>query len=127
MLKSVTNSKHKCILLLLYSAGLRLGELLKLQVGDLDFNRMQIHVKGAKGKKERFTILSAKALPYLKEYMAKYMPVKYFFEGADGGAYSETSAGQILREAVLRAGIDKPVILHTLRHSFATHLLEKRH
>jgi site-specific recombinase XerD len=86
---------------------------------------MQIHVKGAKGKKDRFTILSTKTLPYLKEYIAKYMPVKYFFEGSDGGPYSETSSGQILRDAVLRAGIDKAVTLHTLRHSFATHLLER--
>jgi site-specific recombinase XerD len=125
LLKSVTNIKHKCILLLLYSAGLRLGELLKLQVGDIDMHRMQIHVKGAKGKKDRITLLSAKALPYLNEYIAKYMPLTYFFEGAKGGPYSETSTGQILRDALLRVGIDKPVTLHTLRHSFATHLLER--
>ncbi|QHT66181.1 tyrosine-type recombinase/integrase [Rhodocytophaga rosea] len=125
LLKSVGNIKHKCILMLLYSAGLRIGELLELQVGDVDIDRTQIHVKGAKGKKDRMTLLSPKTLPYLQEYLARYMPVKYFFEGANGGAYSESSSGQILRDALLRSGIDKPVTLHTLRHSFATHLLER--
>jgi integrase/recombinase XerD len=86
---------------------------------------MQIHVKGAKGKKDHITLLSAKALPYLNEYIAKYMPISYFFEGADGGPYSETSTGQILRDALQRVEIDKPVTLYTLRHSFATHLLER--
>jgi site-specific recombinase XerD len=131
LLKSVTNIKHTCILLLLYSAGLRLGELLKLQVGDIDWHCMQPMCfairsrERSKRKKDRITLLSAKALPYLNEYIAKYMPLTHFFEGARGGPYSETSTGQILRNALLRVGIDKPVTLHTLRHSFATHLLER--
>jgi integrase/recombinase XerD len=125
LLRTVSNLKHKCILLLLYSVGLRIGELLSLQVGDVDMNRMQIHIKGAKGKKDRITLLSAKILPYLHEYLARYMPVSYLFEGADGGAYPERSAQQILKDALLRTGIDKAVSLHTLRPSFATHLLER--
>jgi site-specific recombinase XerD len=125
ILSSITNLKHKCILLVLYSAGLRIGELLTLQLGDVDADRMQIHLKGAKGKKDRFTLLSAKTWQYLQQYLELYQPKQYLFEGAPAKPYSLSSVQAIYKEACLKAGIEKRVTLHTLRHSFATHLLER--
>lgn len=125
LLKTITNLKHKCLLLVLYSAGLRIGELLALQLGDVDRHRRQIHIKAAKGKKDRITVLSAKASQYLEQYLAIYTPQQFVFEGPQGKAYSLSSVQVIYREACERAGITKKVTLHTLRHSFATHLLER--
>jgi site-specific recombinase XerD len=125
ILRSIVNLKHKCILLVIYSAGLRVGELLTLRLGDVDANRMQIHVKAAKGKKDRITVLSPKTWHYLQDYLALFQPVQYLFEGAPGKPYSLSSVQTIYKEACLKAGIQKRVTLHTLRHSFATHLLER--
>jgi site-specific recombinase XerD len=125
ILSSISNLKHKCILLVLYSAGLRIGELLTLALGDVDADRMQIHVKAAKGKKDRISVLSARTWQYLQEYLTLYQPAQYLFEGAPGKPYSLSSVQAIYKAACLRAGIDKRVTLHTLRHSFATHLLER--
>jgi site-specific recombinase XerD len=125
LIKVFTNLKHKCIFLLLYSAGLRIGELLKMQVGDIDGVRMQVHIKGGKGKKDRISVLSAKTWQYLQEYLNIYTPKEYLFEGASGGAYSLTSVQVLYRDACEKVGITKRVTLHTLRHSFATHLLER--
>jgi site-specific recombinase XerD len=125
LLGKVQNLKHKCMLLVLYSAGLRIGELLKLQSGDIDRDRMRIHIKGAKGKKDRITLLSPVALSFLEQYYAIYQPHQYVFESPEGDMYSERSVQLVFKKACLLAGIDKRVTLHTLRHSFATHLLER--
>ena len=118
------NLKHKTLLALIYSAGLRISEALAMKPNDIDSARMLIHIKNAKGKKDRYTLLSEKILLLLREYYTIYKPKEYLFEGQFGGQYSSRSAQTILKEAVKRAGINKPVSLHTLRHSFATHLLE---
>jgi integrase/recombinase XerD len=125
IIKVTKNIKHKCILMTLYSGGLRIGELLRLKMKDLDYDRMKIHVKDAKGNKDRFTILSEKLVMMLKEYFVDYKPQVYLFEGAGGNPYSESSAQQIFYRACDNAGIKKDVSLHTMRHSFATHMLEK--
>jgi site-specific recombinase XerD len=125
ILNSIGNLKHKCLLLVLYSAGLRIGELLKLEIKDVDFDRKQIHLKGAKGKKDRITLLSVKTEQYLKQYLDLYQPTHYLFEGAPQKAYSLSSVREIYWQACQKAGIEKKVTLHTMRHSFATHLLER--
>ncbi len=125
LIRATANLKHQCILLVLYSAGLRIGELLTLKLGDVDRNRRQIHLKAAKGKKDRITLLSEKTVNYLDQYLALYCPQEYLFEGAKGGPYSLSSVQALYRQACAKAGIDKKVTLHTLRHSFATHLLER--
>lgn len=119
-----SNLKHKVILLLIYSAGLRLGELLNLRIGDIDSGRMKIHVRQAKGKKDRYVVLSEKLLPLLREYYGKYRPRDYLIEGVKGGRYSEKSVQSIMKQALKKAGIRKKATVHTLRHSFATHLLD---
>lgn len=85
---------------------------------------MLIHIKGAKGKKDRFTILSNKVLILLRDYYKEYKPKMYLFKGQKGGKYSSESAGQLFKRALKKAKINKPATLHTLRRSFATHLLE---
>ena len=120
----ITNLKHKAIISLLYGSGLRIGELLQLKKTDIDLDRMAIHVKGAKGKKDRYTILSSNVLEILREYYKKYKPKDYLFEGQKGGKYSRESAGQVFKRVLKKAKINKNATLHTLRHSFATHLLE---
>lgn len=125
ILHRIDNLKHKCLLLVLYSAGLRVGELLKLELGDVDSDRMQIHVRQAKGKKDRITLLSSKTWQYLQACLGIYVPRQYLFEGEPGKAYSLSSVRAIYQEAIRKAGIQKRVTLHTLRHSFATHLLER--
>ena len=125
ILGSLDNLKHKCLLMLIYSAGLRISEALNLKPKDLDSKRMQVRVRNAKGKKDRVSLLSKSILPILRSYYQLYEPKEYLFEGADGGKYSARSAQNVFKKACKRARIQKRATLHTLRHSFATHLLEK--
>lgn len=125
MLKVTTNLKHRCILCLLYSAGLRRSELLKLQPADIDRHRGVIYIHGGKGRKDRITLLSQVTYSLLLRYLEDYSPAKLLFEGPDGGSYSERSVNRIVKRAAQHAGILKRVSPHTLRHSFATHLLER--
>ena len=125
ILTSVDNLKHKAILMLVYSAGLRVGEVVRLKTEDIDSNRKLIHIKGAKGRKDRYTLLSEKALEILNQYLRKYRPEEWLFGGAKEGRYlSARTADKIFTNACDKAGIKKDVSLHVLRHSFATHLLE---
>lgn len=124
LFRSIGNIKHKCILMTVYSAGLRLSEVVALKPEDIDSNRMLIFVKGAKGKKDRYTVLSPALLKWLREYYQESKPNKWLFEGILGGQYSMRSVQDIMRDAVKRAGIRKHATVHTLRHSFATHMLE---
>ena len=106
-------------------SGLRIRDVLNLKLTDIDSQRKQIKIEQGKGKKDRFTVLSEKVLPLLREYYTQYKPAYYLFEGPDGKQYSTTSIHNILSDAVKKAGIKKRVTMHTLRHSFATHLLEQ--
>ncbi|MBS1939891.1 MAG: tyrosine-type recombinase/integrase [Bacteroidetes bacterium] len=125
LLRAVNNLKHRCILMLIYSAGLRLSELINLELRDLITDRQQLLVRGGKGNKDRITLLSSKALDTVQAYLAEYKPVRHLFEGPNGSAYSPRSVQAIFHRAKEKAGIVKPATVHTLRHSFATHLLEK--
>jgi len=125
ILDATHNIKHKTLLALLYSGGLRIGEALSMRVTDVDSKRGLLFVRSAKGKKDRYTLLSVKILDMLRTYYKQYKPKKYLFEGRDHDSYSNTTAREVLAQAVKRAGIFKQgITLHTLRHSFATHLLE---
>jgi len=125
ILSSVTNIKHKAILMLMYSAGLRVSEVVKLKVGDIDDERKLIHVKDAKGRKDRCTILSDVALNTLKKYLIENQPNNWLFSGAKPNRHISTRTAQaIFEHAVNSANIKKDVSVHCLRHSFATHLLE---
>jgi site-specific recombinase XerD len=124
MINRCSNLKHRCIISLLYSAGLRRSELLSLQITDIDSERMCINIRGAKGNKDRISMLSHKLLKELRIYYLEYKPKKHLFEGYDGHPYSGTSVGKVVNKAAKLAGIRKKVTPHMLRHSFATHLLE---
>ena len=124
ILNSVTNLKHKAILMTIYSSGIRLNELLSLQVRDIDFDRKLIIVKKGKGKKDRQSVLSGVLKSILHHYLDRYCPEKYLFEGQNSGRYSANSVQSIMKKAVNKAGVKKHATVHTLRHSFATHLLE---
>ena len=124
LLVCTTNLKHKAVLGTIYSAGLRISEALNLRIGDVDILRMQIHVRNAKGRKDRYIKLSEANLLILKQYLPKYAPHGYLFEGPKNRKYSSSSVRQILGRSCKRAGIKKRVTPHTLRHSYATHLLE---
>ena len=120
----VKNLMHKCILMTIYSGGLRLSEVVNLRISDIDSKRMLIFIKGGKGRKDRYTLLSHDLLVWLREYYVKKRPKNWLFEGGLGGQYSTRSVQNIMKEAVKRAGIKKHATVHTLRHSFGTHLLE---
>ncbi len=120
-----TNLKHKSILMLIYSAELRRSELLNLLPYDIDSERMIIRINGAKGKKDRISLLSDNLLQLLRIYYKELKPKQYLFEGQKGGQYSPTSVANILKNATLKARIKKKVTPHMLRHSFVTHLLEQ--
>ncbi len=125
ILDNTPNLKHKTLLSLVYSAGLRIGEAINLKISDIDSKRMLIHIKMAKGNKDRYTLLSPLFLNLLREYYKVYKPKEYLFEGQEGGPYTSSSAQQVLKKALRLAGIQgRRITLHTLRHSFATHLLE---
>ena len=124
LLNSIENIKHKAILMTIYSAGLRISELINLKISDIDSKRMQMRVVQGKGKKDRYTLLSTIALEVLRIYFREHKPKTWLFEGQKGEQYSARSIQNILKTAVVKTGIKKPVTVHTLRHSFATHLLE---
>ena len=118
------NLKHKCILMLIYSAGLRLGELVNLRISDINGKRGTIHIKDGKGKKDRISLLSEKVLVYLRRYYVEYRPFDWLFEGQFGGQYSRSSVQKIFTVAKLKSKINPVATVHTLRHSFATHLVD---
>ena len=124
VIKAVNNLKHKVILMTIYSAGLRLSECLALTMADMDFDRNQIRIRQGKGKKDRQTVLSRTLLSEMKDYLIKFCPKIFLFEGQKGGRYSASSVQAIMKRAVKKSGIKKHATVHTLRHSFATHLLE---
>lgn len=129
ILKNTSNLKHRAILTTIYSAGLRISELINLKISHIDSNRMQIRVEQSKGKKDRYTLLSPKTLKLLREYIKEYRPNFYLFEGQGSAKetpvpYAARSIQAILKESAKKAGITKSISVHTLRHSFATHLLE---
>ena len=118
--------KHRCIVTLLYSTGLRLSELAHLRIKDIDSKSMRIKVVQGKGRKDRFTILSASVLQELRTYYLQCRPVEYLFNGERKGArYSVRSIQKVVHDAILRAGLaNKDYSVHTIRHSFATHLVD---
>jgi integrase/recombinase XerD len=125
ILNAHSNIKHKMMLSLIYSCGLRCGELLALQPVHIDSKRNLVLLKNAKGKKDRIAPLSPKILEMLREYYTVCKPSNYLFEGQiKGEPYDARSLQQVLKQALKKVGITKPVSLHWLRHSFATHLLE---
>jgi integrase/recombinase XerD len=124
IIQKIENSKHRTMIMMGYAAGLRVSEIIRIKIGDIDSKRMTIHIRGAKGKKDRIVPLSKKLLKELREYYKKYHPAEYLFEGQFGGAYSVRSAQSILQEAKQKAGIHKKGSIHSLRHSYATHLME---
>ncbi len=125
ILEFTVNLKHKTLLSLIYSAGLRRSEAQNLTIKDIDSHRKIIKLNGAKGKKDRFVPLSENLLQLLRNYYKEYKPKHYLFEGESGGKYSFTSMAKILKRSARRAGINRNVHLHMLRHSYATHLLEQ--
>lgn len=125
ILKSTRNLKHKAILTTIYSAGLRMAELVNLKVSDIDSENMRIWIRCGKGAKDRITVLSPSLLAILRIYFKQYRPHVFLFESPDRKPYSPTSVRKILQRATKKAGIAKRVKPHTLRHSFATHLLEQ--
>lgn len=127
LINATSNIKHKAILMLTYSSGLRRQELQMIKPRAIDSSRMQVHVVQGKGKKDRYTILSSKTLNLLRLYYKYERPAVFLFEaqGKKGTHLSETSLENIIKKNASKAGIGKQVSFHTLRHSFATHLLEK--
>lgn len=125
ILRNAGNLKHKTMLSLIYCCGLRRGELLALKPEHIDTNRNILIIKMAKGRKDRIAPLPAKMIAQLREYWLKYKPKVWLFEGQRAGEpYSEKSIQLVLKQALARTTIKKPVSLHWLRHSYATHLLE---
>ena len=124
IIKSITNLKHKAILMTIYSAGLRISECINLKLKDIDSNRMQIRIEQSKDKKDRYTLLSPKTLEILRAYFKEFKPKEFLFEGQNGDKYSKRSIQNIFKAAVLKSKIQKKITVHSLRHSFATHLLE---
>lgn len=125
MLGAVRNPKYRAIFMAQYAAGLRISEACRLRPENIDSKRMVIHVRAGKGDKDRYTVLSARLLAYLREYYGKYRPSGWLFPGetADGHASPDTSR-EVFHAVVAMSGISKEITPHVLRHSFATHLLE---
>ncbi len=128
LLDATLNLRNKAILSIMYGAGLRISEVISLKVSDIDSTNMQLLIRNAKGGKDRYAILPEKSLAILREYWKAYHPKEWLFLSSSnnktGSHLTSRAAQDIFREAVMRAGITKAVTCHTLRHSFATHLLE---
>jgi len=125
ILEAPTNTKHQAMLTLIYACGLRRSELLSLKPQDIDSKRHLLIIRNAKGRKDRVVPISDKLIEMLRAYYKIYKPKDWLFEGQqEGEQYSETSLQKVLQQSLLKAKIRKPVTLHWLRHSYATHLLE---
>lgn len=125
MIKSTENKKHKCLMAVIYSCGMRRSEAINLKVEDIDSKRMKIKIIGAKGKKDRYVPLANKTLIYLREYYKEDKPRVFLFEVKEGVPYSATSIYNVIKNAAKKVKIRKRVYPHILRHSFATHNLEQ--
>lgn len=120
----IDNVKHRTLIMLIYSSGLRISEVINIRVEDILFDRKLIFIRRAKGRKDRYSLMGETALTMLAEYIRQEKPEDYLFEGQFGGQYSTTSIRNILHTAKRKAGVKTVGSVHTLRHSFATHLLE---
>lgn len=125
LFRAVKNLKHRAILYLAYSAGLRVGEVVRLRVPDLDIARRILTIRQGKGRKDRHTVLSGVAIAAVQAYLAAERPGHWLFPGQDRRAYlSERTVQKVFEQAKTKAGLPKHVTVHSLRHSFATHLHE---
>lgn len=119
------NYKHKALICLIYSSGLRVSEVIRLKLKHIDSDRKMVYIKDAKGKKDRYSILSKRAIALLRRYVKKYEPQKWLFPGQKENKHlTERSLQKVVKKASKKAKIKKDVSVHTLRHSFATHLHE---
>lgn len=124
ILNSVRNPKHKLLLWMIYSCGLRRSEVTNIKLPDLDRERGILHIREGKGRVDRIVPVSEKVWEKTDEYIRGYRPREYLFEGQTGGRYSSESVYRVFKDALLKAGIKKDVGVHSLRHSYATHLHE---
>jgi len=124
-LLSMKNLKHQALLFTAYSAGLRVSEVVTLKITDVDSDRMQLRIEGAKGKKDRMATLAKATLQILREYVRQYRPAYYLFEGQQKGTpYSARSSQSVFNRVFKQLGLPPTISFHSLRHSYATHLLE---
>lgn len=126
LIDSPSSIKHRCVLNVLYSTGIRCNEFINLKPTDIDSKRMVINIRQGKGKKDRQVRLHEKVLELLRTYFQRYRPQEYLFEGIKAGKpYSATSIRNIIKGSAKKIGITKTISTHTFRHCYATHMLEK--
>lgn len=125
LIESTKNKKHHAILFTIYALGLRSGELCNLKLVDMDGERNQIRITAAKGKKDRVVPFPEKLKVLLRQYFQEYKPKRYLFEGRNNQSYSATSLRSVFNKAKKRANIKQAVTLHSLRHAYATHLMDQ--
>lgn len=125
IIKSITNLKHRTIISTIYSCGLKISEAIELKLSDIDSSEMIIKIVNCKGNDFRTVTLSEKLFELLFQYLNKFKPKRYLFEGRNGGKYSARSIQQVFNNAIKKLKIKKKVTVHSLRHSFASHLLDK--
>jgi len=124
ILRATKNLKHRTVIAMLYSAGLRISEVINLELKDIDVDRRQLLIKNAKGRKDRVVVLAESFIPLYRNYYMTYSPRNYFIEGPNYGKYTAGSIRNFLKQSCKRAKVGKRVTPHTLRHSYATHLIE---
>ena len=125
LLSAIDNLKHRCILALIYASGLRVSELINLKITDIHSERGLIHIRDGKGHKDRYSLLPKSLIPQLRQYYKEWKPGQFLFEGPTlDSKYSSSSIRKIMQRALKKAKVNSNATPHTLRHSFATHLLE---
>lgn len=124
LFRATANIKHRLMLQLSYGMGLRVSEIVSLKISDIDSRRMQVRIESAKGKKDRVVNLPESVLEPLRAYYKEYKPNHFLFQGVEGGQYSIRSVQAVFKNAMKKARINKPIGIHGLRHSYATHLHE---